>query len=170
MLGFVNRLRKRGGKRHDQTTNRPSDQGDRDGLAEQHRRLGVAQWRDRVCADGGGGSLAELAGGGGVINEEQEMKTIEERKVIYEALADGKQIECFSISGEWKPTTGAVIDWGKYDYRVKPEPTKQSVAYAFIHKLDGYVFWTVSPERHIDRMFYQRCPEFDIIASNKGQE
>ena len=114
--------------------------------------------------------MAELVGGGGVINEEQEMKTIEERKVIYEALADGKQIECFSISGEWKPTTGAVIDWGKYDYRVKPEPTKQSVAYAFIHKLDGYVFWTVSPERHIDRMFYQRCPEFDIIASNKGQE
>ena len=43
-----------GGKRHDQTTNRPSGQGDRDGLAEQHRRLGVAQWRDRVCAAGGG--------------------------------------------------------------------------------------------------------------------
>jgi hypothetical protein len=27
----------------------------------------VAQWRDRVCADGGGGSLAELAGGGGMM-------------------------------------------------------------------------------------------------------
>ncbi len=107
-----------------------------------------------------------------MINEEQAMKTIEEKIEIYRAYLNGKQIE-FTVIGKdyWK--NAAVIpafNWEEYDYRVKPETPKQRVAYAFIHKLDGYVFWTVSPERHIDRMFYQRCPEFDIIANNKDQK
>ncbi len=52
---------------NDQTTNRPSGQSDRDGFAERDRWLGVAQWRDRVRAAWGGGSVAVLAGGGGVM-------------------------------------------------------------------------------------------------------
>ncbi len=70
MLGFVNQLRKMGGKQHDKITNRPSGQGDRDGFGEHDHRLCVAQWWIGVCAAWGGWSLAELAGGGGLINEE----------------------------------------------------------------------------------------------------
>ena len=52
---------------NDQTTNRPSGQSHRDGFDGHDRRLGVAQWLDRVCAAWGGWSLAVLVGGGGVM-------------------------------------------------------------------------------------------------------
>lgn len=135
----------------------------------------VAQWRDRVCVAGGGWSLAELASGVWVINEEQAMKTIEEKIEIYRAYLNGKQIQwksksSNSVAKDWEDITTPSFNYEACDYQVKPEPTKHKVAYALIHKLDGYVFWTVSPERHIDRSFYQRCPEFDIIANNKDQK
>ncbi len=102
------------------------------------------------------------------------MKTIEEKIEIYRAHLNGKTIQRMPLDGqsnfEWEDIRFPTFDYEESDYRVKPEPPKQKVAYAFIHKLDGYVFWTVSPERHIDRGFYQRCPEFDIIANNKDQK
>ena len=97
------------------------------------------------------------------------MKTIEEKIEIYRAYLNGKQIE-FTVIGQDYWQNAAVIpafNWEGYDYRVKPEPPKQRVAYAFVSP-KGFLEWSVD-ERYCSTGFV-RCPEFDIIASNEGQE
>ncbi len=97
------------------------------------------------------------------------MKTIEEKVEIYRAYLNGKQIQWKSEMNEidWEDINAPSFNYETCDYRVKPEPTKQKVAYAFV-SAKGYLEWNVD-ERYCSPGFV-RYPEFDIIASNKGQE
>ena len=96
------------------------------------------------------------------------MKTIEEKIEIYRAYLNGKQIE-FTVIGQDYWQNAAVIpafNWEEYDYRVKPEPPKQRVAYAFV-SVGGYLEWNVNGHHSTS---FERAPEFDIIANNKDQK
>ena len=128
----------------------------------------MAQWRDCVCAAGGGWSLAVLAGGGGAINEGQEMKTIEDKIEIYRAYLTGKTIQWQSKSRnkDWEDIEKPSFNYEECDYRVKPEPPKQKVAYAFV-SVGGYLEWNVNGHHSTS---FERAPEFDIIANNKDQK
>ena len=51
------------------------------------------------------------------------MKTIEEKIAVMQAFADGKEIECFSLTQmKWIKVCSPRWDWFNDDYRVKPEP------------------------------------------------
>ena len=93
------------------------------------------------------------------------MKTNEEKLAIYKAYLEGKEIEIKYLGeGEaWmSPNTRPSFNYSQYDYRVKPEPVKPVVAYAYIMP-EGYVIWTITDPiyPHTDST---RAPEFDIVA------
>jgi hypothetical protein len=50
-----------------------------------------------------------------------------------------------------------------YDYRVKPEPVKPAVAYAYRYK-QGNIYWADNEWVYSDKQNYTRAPEFDIVA------
>jgi hypothetical protein len=111
-----------------------------------------------------------MAGGGGLINKDEAMKTIEEKVEIYRAYLNGKTIQWMPLDGqsnfEWEDIRFPAFDYEESDYRVKPEPPNQKVAYAFV-SVGGYLEWNVNGQHSAG---YERASEFDIIANNKDQK
>lgn len=51
------------------------------------------------------------------------MKTIEEMISVMESYKEGKTIQINNVGmGDWEDLKDPDWDWGRYDYRVKPEP------------------------------------------------
>ena len=97
------------------------------------------------------------------------MKTIEEKIAIYRAYLNGEQIQWQSKSSkkDWEDIKAPSFNYETCDYRVKPCQQEMKVAYAFV-SAKGSLEWNVD-ERFCSPGFV-RHPEFDIIASSKGQE
>lgn len=92
------------------------------------------------------------------------MKTIDEKVAIYRAYLEGAEIERRSRTGTvWVPCTNPTFDWIGVDYRVKPEPVKPAVAYAYRYK-QGNIYWADNEHVYSDKKYYTRAPEFDIVA------
>ncbi len=94
------------------------------------------------------------------------MKTIEEKPAIYKAYLEGKEIEVkYHGEGEaWMPPAYMPsFNYAQYDYRVKPEPVKPAVAYAYRYK-QGNIYWADNEWVYSDEQNYTRAPEFDIVA------
>ena len=50
------------------------------------------------------------------------MKTLEEKIEVMQADLAGKEIECKYYSDDvWENGANSIFNWGKYDYRIKPE-------------------------------------------------
>ena len=95
------------------------------------------------------------------------MKTIEEKLAIYKAYLEGKEIEIKYLGeGEaWMPPNARPsFNYSQYDYRVKPEPVKPAVAYAYRHTC-GCLYWADNEHVYSDTRYYTRAPEFDIVAN-----
>ena len=94
------------------------------------------------------------------------MKTIEEKLAIYKAYLEGKEIQ-IKYLGEGKawltPNPRPSFNYSQYDYRVKPEPVKPGVAYAYRYK-QGNIYWADNEHVYSDKKYYTRAPEFDIVA------
>lgn len=91
------------------------------------------------------------------------MKTIEEKVAVYRAWLEGKEIEFASDLCKWEPAPSPSWDWHNFDYRVKPEPVKPAVAYAYRHTC-GCLYWADNEHVYSDKKYYTRAPEFDIVA------
>ena len=94
------------------------------------------------------------------------MKTIEEKLAIYKAYLEGKEIEVkyYGEGEKWRPPGYMpLFNYAQYDYRVKPEPVKPAVAYAYRHTC-GCLYWADNEHVYSDTKYYTRAPEFDIVA------
>ena len=92
------------------------------------------------------------------------MKTIDEKVAVYRAWLEGKQIQVVNRhKTEWNDTNSPVWDWYTCKYRVKPEPVKPAVAYAYRYK-QGNIYWADNEHIYSDKKYYTRAPEFDIVA------
>ncbi len=92
------------------------------------------------------------------------MKTIDEKVAVYRAWLEGKPIQVVRGGGAaWEGTAKPSWDWYIYDYRVKPEPVKPAVAYAYRYK-QGNIYWADNEHIYSDKKYYTRAPEFDIVA------
>jgi len=66
------------------------------------------------------------------------MKTLEEKIEVMQADLAGKEIECKYYSDDvWENGANSIFNWGKYDYRIKPENKKVPYDFSDAESLIG---------------------------------
>lgn len=115
------------------------------------------------------------------MNTQPDTTTTEGKIAVMQAALAGKKIECNrTLAGhlaDWQPTTQPAWDWGRYDYRIAPEPerpkyrpwTQNEIPFWVVlkHKNSSWIgLITSSDKAAVVLGSDQKCTSFQCLLDN----